>query len=543
MIKYEDMHFLRKIIAFFCLIPAIYGCASIQQPQGGPRDTTPPQVVKMIPENRTVNFNAKKITIEFDEYFKLQNEFKEFSISPELDRPPLLKKKGKKLEITFPDSLEKNTTYTLNFGKSIADVNESNVAKNLTYVLGTGPKLDSLSISGRITNAITGLPELDVIAFILPLNKDTLFGKGKPSIYTTTDSSGLYTLSNLREDTYKIYALKDKNGDKIYMQSTDEVGFIKDSVHLDKKLDSVNMVIFKEKATTFRLMEKKIGPDGVISMVFNQKLKDPEVTVTEPEGLNASKKIKFSKENDSLRLWLSDLSFDSTKVSIKDNGKLLQTTTLTRGKKETYLRNLMISDNLESALLNPNKGFRLNFNFPIEKIDPSKIILMEDSVPKTDFTLVKDSTDFLSYVLKYPWKLKKTYNIKFEPEALITMYNSGNKEFSKTFTVAGKDNYGTLKVTIVPPEKDKSYILEVINENKAIVNTIVVKNDTTAIFANYRAGKYFIRIIYDTNKNGIWDTGNVAERKQPEKIWTEPKEMSIRALWERNEVINIPPEK
>ncbi|MNY64721.1 hypothetical protein D3C86_2018730 [compost metagenome] len=71
---------------------------------------------------------------------------------------------------------------------------------------------------------------------------------------------------------------------------------------------------------------------------------------------------------------------------------------------------------------------------------------------------------------------------------------------------------------------------------------MVITNDTTARFANYKAGKYFIRITYDNNKNGRWDTGSVAEGRQPEKIWNEPKELSIRALWERNEVINIPKE-
>ena len=136
------------------------------------------------------------------------------------------------MEVSIQDTLEKNTTYTLNFGKAIADVNESNVVKNFTYVFSTGPQLDSLSIKGKVINAITGLPELDALVFILPLKRDTIFGKSKPSIYTTTDSSGNYALNNLRKDTYKIYALKEKGGDKIYQQATDEIGFLKDSIVL-----------------------------------------------------------------------------------------------------------------------------------------------------------------------------------------------------------------------------------------------------------------------------------------------------------------------
>ncbi|MNL22273.1 hypothetical protein D3C87_1436110 [compost metagenome] len=108
--------------------------------------------------------------------------------------------------------------------------------------------------------------------------------------------------------------------------------------------------------------------------------------------------------------------------------------------------------------------------------------------------------------------------------------------------MASKDDYGTLIVKIVPPEPNKSYILEVLNEAKGVVNTLIVTRDTTVRFANYKAAKYWLRISYDTNKNGKWDTGNVTLGLQPEKIWNEPKELSIRANWERNETVTIPKE-
>jgi len=542
MAKNSNVSNFRLFASLLLLTSLIYSCASIQQPQGGPRDTTPPKVLKMEPKNLTTNFKAKKITIEFDEYFKLQNEFKEFSISPELKIAPTLKTKKKTLEISFTDSLEKNTTYTLNFGKAIADINESNALKNFSYVFSTGPKLDSLSIKGKITNSSTGEPEIEAVAFILPIERDTIFGKSKPSIYTLTDSSGNYSLNNLREGTYRIYALKEKGGDKIYQQSTDEIGFIKDSIVLKHNLDTVNMRVFKEDAKVFRILDRRINADGSISFALNQKLKKPEVTIVEPAALDATKFVKFSKNNDSLKIWLTDLSFDSTKVSLKSEGKLLQSSTLTRGKKETYNRTLSASDNLEDRTLNPNKSLKLTFNFPVLSVDASKITLLEDSVERTNFTVVKDSLDFLSYHVKYPWRIKKPYQMKFGAGAFTAIFNTKNKEFTKDFKLGSKDDYGSLIVKIVPPEKNKSYIVEIIDGNKNPVNTMVITNDTTAKFANYKAGKYFIRITYDNNKNGKWDTGNVAEGRQPEKIWNEPKELSIRALWERNETITIPKE-
>jgi len=533
---------IRNFTALFLIISLVYSCASIQQPQGGPRDTTPPKVLKMEPKDLTTNFTAKKVVIEFDEYFKIQNEFKEFSVSPEMPKPPVLKTKGKKLEITLPDSLEKNTTYTLNFGKAIADVNETNPVKNLTYVFSTGPKLDSLSIKGKVTNSLTGEPELDAIAFILPLNRDTLFGKGKPSIYTLTDSSGNYSLNNLRSDTYRLYVLKEKNGDKIYQQATEDIGFIKDSIVLTKNLDSANVKLFREDATTFRILDKRLNPDGSITFVFNQKLKKPEVIIMDPTALDASKIFKFSKNNDSLKLWLTDLSFDSTKISIKENGKLLQTSTLTRGKKETYTRTLTAINNLDNRALPPGRTLKFTFNFPIESFDPTKINLLEDSVDNKNFTVTKDSLDRLSFYFRHAWKPKTIYDIKFAPGAFTAIFKAQNKEIKTTLELGKKDDYGTLKVKIVPPEKQKSYILDIIDGSKNLINTIVVKQDTTVAFSNYKGGKYFIRITYDTNKNGVWDTGNVPLKLQPEKIWNEPKELSIRPNWERNETITIPKE-
>src|SRR5690606_27709985 len=101
--------------------------------------------------------------------------------------------------------------------------------------------------------------------------------------------------------------------------------------------------------------------------------------------------IEYTKNNDSAKVWLSDLGFDSVKFDIKDEGKILQTVNITRGKKETYTRNLQMSDNTSANVLNPNRPLKLVFNLPVEKLDISKVTLLEDSVPRTNFTMTKDT--------------------------------------------------------------------------------------------------------------------------------------------------------
>ncbi|TDG37433.1 hypothetical protein EZJ43_04775 [Pedobacter changchengzhani] len=541
MANFKSYYFRYINYVSICIILCSLGCASIQSPQGGPRDTTAPKIISMTPKNLSVNFKAKKILIEFDEYFKLSNEFKEFTISPDQEKPPVLKVRQKKLEITIQDSLEKNTTYTMNFGKAIIDVNEGNIVKNLSYVFSTGPELDSLSISGNVSNSSTGEYEKDITVFILPLERDSLFGKKRASIYTLTDSAGHYQINNLRKGKYKIYALKEVNGgDKIYQQLSDEIGFIKKPLVLEKSVDNINLEIFKELAPEFRIKDKKLLDDGSILLTFNQQLKNPSITISDFKNLDENKKVSFSKNNDSAHVYLDDLSFDSIKVNVLDQGKILQTTSFSREKKDTYKRVITITDNLTSGKLSPYKTLTLSLPLPITAVDPSKVILLEDSVRRTNFEMIKDSVNFLKYYLKYPWKQKKDYNIKFGEGTFTTIFDAKNKDFTIVLKLESTDNFGTITMNAEVPDTTKSYIVELMNEKKEVLKSTAITKNTPIKYVNYPAGKYAIRVIYDENKNKIWDTGNVALGLQPEKIWYLPADVDLKANWEREDKLIIP---
>src|SRR5215208_2652698 len=137
---------MRKAL-FFCFIIftfVIYltsesGCANIVPPQGGPRDSTPPVLLKAEPRDSTVNFRAKHITLNFDEFIQLKEIQNNLLFTPTFQNNPEIKEKGRTLTITFRDSLESNTTYVLNFGNAITDLNENNVLKNFVYSFSTGP--------------------------------------------------------------------------------------------------------------------------------------------------------------------------------------------------------------------------------------------------------------------------------------------------------------------------------------------------------------------------------------------------------------------
>jgi hypothetical protein len=165
--------FFAKNILLLVLGIAFYGCASMQRPQGGPRDLTPPKVLLATPANMTRNFKAKEIRLDFDEFFKLTNQYQEITISPAQEKLPEFNIKRRSLVIEFKDTLQKNTTYVINFGKAIADVNESNVLKNFTYVFSTGNHIDSLSISGSVINSTTQEKEKEATVLLYTLKEDS----------------------------------------------------------------------------------------------------------------------------------------------------------------------------------------------------------------------------------------------------------------------------------------------------------------------------------------------------------------------------------
>jgi hypothetical protein len=388
--------FFYKISSLFFVVLVLCGCAAMQRPTGGPRDLTPPKLLKATPENMTRNFSEKSIRLDFDEFYKLQNQYQEISISPAMEKQPEYKISKKSLIINFKDTLLKNTTYVINFGKAIADVNESNVMKNFTYVFSTGSHIDSLSISGSVVNSTTQEKEKDATVMLFPIKQDSLlFGKKKPTIYATTDSSGNFSLNNLREDTYRIYALKEASPDKIYNNDEELIGFLKKPIKVDKDTSGVLLKLFKQVPDKFRLVsQKRFDPDGKITMVFNKPLVKPSIKIIYPPALDNQKIVDFNKTKDTAQLFLRNMDFDSLRVALFDNNKPLDSVNYLKGRKESFIRTISFKYNLNrDNKLRPGSDLAIIANFPIESFNSSLISLKEDSVQLSNLDVEKDTSN------------------------------------------------------------------------------------------------------------------------------------------------------
>lgn len=536
--------FFGKNLFFLMVALFIFGCASIQKPMGGPRDLTPPKLLKATPENMTRNFSAKRITLEFDEFFKLSNQYQEISISPAMEKLPEYNVSRKVLNIDFKDTLQKNTTYVINFGKAIQDVNESNVLTNFTYVFSTGPHIDSLSMSGTVTNSITQEKEKDVTVMIFPLKQDSLlFGKKKPSIYTTTDSSGNFSLNNLHDGMYRIYALKEQSPNKIFDNDKELIAFSNRAINLSKDTSDIKLALFQQVPEKFRLSEKKFTANGVFSMIFNKRLDNPSIKIVYPPDLDNQKIAEISRTKDTALVYMRNMAFDSLRVAIYDNNKPIDTVYQLKGKKESFTRTLTFKYGVSrDNKLKPNTDLRITANLPIESFEQGLIVLSEDSVNLTNYTIRKDTAGTRDLLIKYRWRPGSKYQLLLNEAAITDIYNDKNKRTGVAFEADKPENYSMLTLKVSVPEANKQYVIELLDEQKNVVRTDVVTGNTSVVYRNFLTQKYKVRVVYDANKNGRWDSGNVKRRTQPENIWLYDKEITLRPNWEAEEPIDIPKE-
>ncbi len=245
-------------------------CANIMTPDGGPKDTLPPVIVKLEPGNFATNFKAKKIYIEFNEFVQIKDQNKEMFTSPAMKKLPLLTTRGKGIVITIRDTLKENTTYAIDLGSAIRDNNESNPLNAMRYVFSTGDKVDSMMCSGYTADSykadsVSRTFIWFYIADSLPSTPgydSTIFNR-KPDVIARAQNNGIFIAQNLKPVNYRIYAIGDKNDNQLYEAGTDMVGLL-DTVYNPAKMpefaiwfDSLRMYPSAEPQLYFRMFTDK----------------------------------------------------------------------------------------------------------------------------------------------------------------------------------------------------------------------------------------------------------------------------------------------
>lgn len=229
--------------AFWMSVPV--GCANMIPPSGGPRDTIPPVLIAANPRDSSVNFKGDRIVLTFNEDLDDPREPNTILYTPSFEVPPTITTKGRVLTVKFNDTLQRNTTYVINFANSIVDITEGNPVKNYVYAFSTGSYLDSLEISGRVLLAENGEVDSTLIVVLHKDLRDSAVRIKTPQYVTRLDRNGYFHFHYLPKDTFAIYAIGDAAISRRYQTPTQLFAFNNTPV-VAGKADSVVLYAFRE---------------------------------------------------------------------------------------------------------------------------------------------------------------------------------------------------------------------------------------------------------------------------------------------------------
>lgn len=194
-------------------------------PDGGWYDETPPKIVSTSPAEYATKVSGKRVQINFDEYIKVENAQEKVTISPPQSEQPEIKTTGKGIRIDLKDSLQANTTYTIDFSDAIVDNNESNPLGNYTFTFSTGEKIDTMEVAGYVINAEDLEPVKGMLVGLYSNLSDTAFTTMPMQRVARTDASGHFIIRGVAEGQYRIYGLEDSDGDYRLSQRGERLAF------------------------------------------------------------------------------------------------------------------------------------------------------------------------------------------------------------------------------------------------------------------------------------------------------------------------------
>ncbi len=522
------------------LLLSFVDCAKKGHPSGGSKDTIPPVIVKSSPPNYSTHFGGDEIEIRFDEYIKLKDLQKELVISPPMKYAPIITPLGvaKSLKIKIVDTLKPNTTYSINMGKSIVDNNEGNEFEYFKYVFSTGSYIDSLKVTGKVRDARLVAPEYPVAVMLYEWNEnftDSLIYSEKPTYITMTkDTTGFFELSNLKEGKYLLMALQEKNSDYIFQPQTDKIAFAAEPISIPSDSSYV-LTLFKEKPA-YKLSRPVQMGNNHIGFGYTGKVDSLQIAILS-ETPSDFESIRFKDEKkDTLHYWFKP-SFQADSLVFKVTHAKNVDTVQVRMKKKP--RDSMQISAVNAGVVRLKDTFKLRSTTPLVALDPDRFqIIAQDSsavAPSIDL-----NTTYNWVRIFFPKNEEEKYFITLMPGAVTDFYGAVNDTLKYAVTTKMASDYGTLSLTLQNVPHTPLIVQLVDPKYKVVAEEIISgseeENSAEIFFDEIRPEKYFIRIIYDSNNNGKWDTGSFLQRHLPEKIVYYPQQIEVRANWSLNEI-------
>jgi hypothetical protein len=510
------------------LLAALFlvACAQVKSIPGGTKDTAAPTLLFCSPSNLSTHFEPHGFTMEWNEYLVLNNINQELVVSPPIQPAPVVKLKNKTISVSWTDTLEANTTYVFNFGAGVTDLTEGNKAKDVMYVFATGSQIDSLSLTGIVRDAWTNEPAKQ--KRLVMFHEDSLITQrqAKPVSIGLSQDNGNFKLPYLREGNYSLFVLDDANSNYLWDEG-EAVGFLPKQV-TPQWNDSSSIALNMSTPRNSKPLVGEYNTDslGRISFAWDHYFKGLNI-----EPLSNEATVNWSAKKDSVVAWVNSKALDKNiELRITADTLVLDTISIKVFSEATKLP-IRLETKPNDRLL-PKSMWTGLFNQPIASVNTSKFLIKKDST-----TLAEPRVSFVQNQLEvlFGGVAANKYTMKLLPGAITSIYGSTNDTLDFAFSVLSTEETGILNLAIQSePISSNSYVVLLDNKQNEVFRTPLVPEKTIQI-ANIIPGEHTLKVIEDTNGNGIWDPANFATRVQPERVWTYGQKLNVRANWELNQ--------
>ena len=535
---HSNTYRLLYIPIVFLFLLSFTDCAKKGRPSGGLRDTIAPVILRSAPENFTINFKNNEIRITFDEFIKLKDISKELIISPPLKYAPVITplSVSKVLKIKILDTLKDNTTYSFNFGNSILDNNEGNLFPNYKYVFSTGSYIDSLTLKGTAVDALlpkTDFPTTVALYQVDQSYKDSLVFLEKPTYITTTlDETNNFELSNLKQGTYQLIALKEQTRNYTFQPKTDKIGFYKDLITIPT--DSLfELRLFKE-VPDFKPTRPKLESSNRISFGYEGKTDNYQITLLTPMEDDFQYQVLKQPGRDTLNFWFKPKVTKDSLVFVTKNKLQIDTTTVRF--RELYSDSLRLTA-INDRLISLGDTLKLKANTPLVAINSEKISVVTKDSLAIDFVAQINTKENAAQIV-FDKQEEQLYSITLRNGALTDYLSNTNDSIVYRQQVKPIADFASLNLTLDNAD-EFPLLIELIDEKFKVVKQTYLEANAPVFFKHINPGKYFIRLIVDQNKNKIWDPGNFLDKLAPEKVVYYPSIIELRANWSWSETFTL----
>lgn len=585
-------------IAVVIVALALAACASMGRPEGGPRDVDPPVFVGSSPVPGALNVNKSKIVIRFDENVAITDPMSKVVISPAQSTTPLISAAGKSIVVELRDTMRPDETYTIDFSDGIKDLNEGNPIDGFSLAFSTGSHIDTLQISGMLFQASNLEPAQGMLVGVYSNLSDTAVMTQPMERITKTNQYGEFTIRNLKEGTYRIFAINDNNRDYHWDRSED-IAFM--DVTVTPTATDAEMADTLKAGDGSDSIVSRIStvyaPNDILLTWFNENYKPqylvkyerperhrisfqlnsasdtfPEIKIANGPlaGTNLLEHsiLNSSATRDTLEFWVRDsllIKQDSILIAATylrtDSAQQLAWTTDTlrlfmrpqrkapekkkKGKENDdtvpKLNFMTFRPRISGPTLEVYQNLFFTASQPLVSLDPDKIHLevFEDTtwveIEPPRFESAGPLQPLLMKV-DFDWEPGVKYKLTVDSAAVTGIYNEWNKTTKAEFTVRPLEDYSTVDFTI--SGIDGPAVVQLLNKSDAPVYTQPVV-DGHAVFMHVLPNTYYARLFADANGNGVYDGGSYTMRQQPEEVFYFPKKLNVRKKWDVEQAWNV----